>query len=152
MKRSVGVETDETDGSTEIESLKENTPRRMSDHEVEISPSVSITSEEVACQIKAVFHPLTQQLANLCELMQELKNEQAHRRHEETASLIVARSSTAITGRSDNHFRQKYQKQNILRIFRSVYWCLIKKTPTNRAKPRKFVFGQIFHSFENFII
>ena len=48
MKKTVAVDTEETDSSTETESLIENTLRRMSDHEVETSPSVSITSEEVA--------------------------------------------------------------------------------------------------------
>ena len=80
----------------------ENTPRRMSDHEVEASPSVSVTSEEVAWQVKAVTDPLTQQLAHLCELMQELRNEQAHRRHEEIASSRAASSSSGSAGRSDS--------------------------------------------------
>ena len=71
---------------------------------METSSSVSVTSEEVVRQIKALTDPLTQQLAHLCELMQELRNEQAHRRHEETASSRAARASTSIAGRSDrNH-------------------------------------------------
>ena len=64
----------------------------MSDLETGTSPSVSVMSEEVARQTKAVTDHLTQQLAHLCELMQELRNEQAHRRHEETASRAASSS------------------------------------------------------------
>ena len=45
--------------------LLANTPSRMSDHEAEISSSVSVTSGEVAREIRAVTDPLTQQLAHL---------------------------------------------------------------------------------------
>ena len=85
MKRTVAVETDDIDSSTETESLIENIPRMMSDHEIEASASVSVTSGEVARQIKAVTDPLSQQLAHLCELMREIRNEQVNRRHKETA-------------------------------------------------------------------
>ena len=60
---------------------------------METSPKVSVTFEEVARQIKAVTDPPTQQLVHFCELMQELMNEQAHRRHEETASSRTASTS-----------------------------------------------------------
>ena len=70
--------------------------------ETQPSSSVSVTSEEVARQIKAATDPLTQQLAHLYESMQELKNEQAHRRHEETASSRTASTSAGSTNRSDN--------------------------------------------------
>ena len=73
----------------------------MSDPKTETSSSVSVTSEEVARQIKTATDLLTQQLANLCELMQELKNEQANRRHEETASSRTARTSAGSTSWSD---------------------------------------------------
>ena len=102
MKRAVAVEIDETDSSTETESLIKNTPRKLSDHKVETSPSVSVTSEKFVCQIKAVTDSLTQQLAHLCELIQELRNEKTHRRHEETASSRAASSSTGSTCRCDN--------------------------------------------------
>ena len=98
MKRTLVVETDEVDSSTETESLIEITPRRMSDHEVETSSSVSVTSEEVARQIKVVTDPLTQQSAHLCELLLELRNEQAQRHHEETAPSIAANSSSGSAG------------------------------------------------------
>ena len=79
----------------------ENTPKSMSDHEVETSPSVSVTSEEVARQIEAVLDPISQQLAHLSELMQELRIEQAHRYHEKTASSKAASSSSGGAGWSD---------------------------------------------------
>ena len=67
MKRSVAVETEETDGSIETESLLEYTPLRMSYPKNETSSRESVTSVYVARQIKAVTDPLTQQLAHLCE-------------------------------------------------------------------------------------
>ena len=67
----------------------------------ETSSPASVTSGEVARPIKAVTNPFTPQLAHLCELMQELRNEQAHRRREETASSRAASSSTGSAGRSD---------------------------------------------------
>ena len=96
MKKTSAAETDEFDSNAETEILIENTPRRMSDHKIETSRSVSVTR-----QIKAATDPLTQQLAHLFQLMQELRNEQAHRRHEETASSRSAISSSGSAGRSD---------------------------------------------------
>ena len=61
--------------SSETENLMANTPSRMSDREAEISWSISVTSGEVARQMRAVTDPVTQQLGHLCELMRELKNE-----------------------------------------------------------------------------
>ena len=58
MKRFIVIETDEIESSTETESLINNTTRRMSDHEIENSSSVSVTSEEVDQQIRAVTYPL----------------------------------------------------------------------------------------------
>ena len=58
----------------------------MSDHETENSPATSVTSEEVGRQIKTVTDPFTEQMAHLSELMLELREEQANRRHEETTS------------------------------------------------------------------
>ena len=102
MKRSVAVETEENDTSTETESLLARTPRRMSDPEIETSTSEAGTSEDVERQIRAVTDPLTQQLAHLCELMKELWDAHAHRRHEETTSSIATSSSTGGTIWSDN--------------------------------------------------
>ena len=48
MKRKVAVETEDIDSGS----------RRMSDHEVERSPSISITSEEVARQIDSNCSPV----------------------------------------------------------------------------------------------
>ena len=89
MKRSVVAETEENDSNTETESLLKNSVRKMADPETETSSIVSVTSVEVARQVKAVTDPLTQHLAHLCQWMQKLRNEQANRRHEETASSFV---------------------------------------------------------------
>ena len=51
----------------------------MSVQEVENFSSNSVTSE-VARQIKAVNYSLTQQIARLCELMREVKEDQFSRR------------------------------------------------------------------------
>ena len=45
----------------------------MSDHEVEKSSSVSVTSEEVAWRIRAITDPLTQQLAHLLRIDARIK-------------------------------------------------------------------------------
>ena len=73
----------------------------MSDHAVEISSSVSVTSEEVTRQIRAIIDNLTQQLAHFCHLMREMKNAQANRRLEETASHMDTRSLSGSTNWSD---------------------------------------------------
>ena len=102
MKRFVAVETEENDSSIETKSLLAQTPRRMSDPEIETSPSKTITSEDVERQIRAVTGPLTQQLVHLCELMKELRDVHAHRRHEETASSRATSSFIRGTSWSDN--------------------------------------------------
>ena len=84
MKTSVAVEIDETDSSTQTESLIDIIPKKMSEPELETSRSVSITFEENSLQIKAVTDLFTQQLAHLLELKHELGNDEAHRRHEYT--------------------------------------------------------------------
>ena len=86
MKGTVAVETDDIVSKTETESSLKNTPRGMSDHEIETSLGVFGTSEELARKMKKVTDPLPQQLAHLCDIMGELRNEQVNRRHEETAS------------------------------------------------------------------
>ena len=58
-------------------------------------------SEEVARQIKAVTDPLSEQLTQPCELMPELRKEQAMRRHDEMASSRATSSSSSSVGRSD---------------------------------------------------
>ena len=99
MRSSVAVEFEENVSSTETESLLAHTPKRMSAPEIETSSSEAVTSEDVEFQIKAVTDPLTQQLAHLCELMKELRDAHAHRRHKDTAS---SSSSTGSTSRSDS--------------------------------------------------
>ena len=68
----MAIDTD-IDGSTETENLRENTPRRKTDQEIETSTSVSITSQEVNRQITAVTDPPSQQLAHLYELCGNLR-------------------------------------------------------------------------------
>ena len=107
MERSFAVEPEETDSSTETESLLKKTWRRVSDPETDTSTCVSVTSGEVARQIKAVIDPLTHQLAHFCQLMQELRNELAPRRHEETTSSRAASKSTGSAGQSGNKYFHK---------------------------------------------
>ena len=105
MKRSVTVETEETDSSTETENLLGHTPRRMSDSEIETSSSEAVTSEGVERPIRSIKDPLTQQLVLLCALMKELRDAQMHRRHQETASSRTASTSAGSASRSDScHF------------------------------------------------
>ena len=104
----------------------------MSDHEVEKFPSISVMSAEVARQIETVTDPPTQQLAHLCELMQELRNEQAQRRHEETASSRTASSSSGSSGRSDT--------QSLLSLlFKSFQKSYHKPTKTLTASKLPFL-------------
>ena len=102
LKRSVAVETEKNNSSTETESLLAHTPRRMSHPEIETSSTEAVTSEDIERQIRAVTDPLTHHLAHLCELMKELRDAHTHRRHEETTSLGATSSSTSRTGRSDS--------------------------------------------------
>ena len=102
MERTISVETEDIGSSTETESLIENTPRKMSEYEIEASPSVSVTFAEAFRQIRAVTDPLSPQLARLFKLMRERKNEQANNFHEETASSRTASSSAGSGGRFDN--------------------------------------------------
>ena len=73
----------------------------MSDHELDNSSSVSVTSEEVARQMKEVTDPLAHHLAHFSELMRELENDQANRHHEDTASFRAASSLSDSGKRSD---------------------------------------------------
>ena len=124
MRRSVAVETEETDNSTETESSLERTPRRMSDPEDETSTSEAVTSEDVSRQIKAVTGPLTQQLSHLCKLLKKLRDKQAHRRHEETASSRAASSNTGSAGRSDTPYFYIILifGKSIINLFKNYNW------------------------------
>ena len=104
MKKSVAVETEENDSSTETESLLAHTPGRMSDPKLETLPSETFTSEDVERQIRAVTYPLIQQLAHLCHLIKELRDAHTQRRHEESASSRATTSSTGGTSLSDTSF------------------------------------------------
>ena len=81
-----------------------HTSQKMSDPEIETSSSEAITFEDVERQIRAVTDPLTQQVAQLCELMKELRDAHTHIGHEETASPKATSSSTGGTNWSDNNY------------------------------------------------
>ena len=115
MKRSVAVETKQTDSSAETESLVGHTSRRRPDPKIETSSSEAVTSEDVERQIKAVTDPLTQQLAHFGELMKKLWHAQTHRRHEETAFKRTAGTFAGTTSRSDSY--QKILKKIAEPIF-----------------------------------
>ena len=66
MKRSVAVEA--------------HTSRSMSGPEIETSPSEAVTSEDVERQIRTVTDRLSQQLANLCQLVKDLRDAQMSQR------------------------------------------------------------------------
>ena len=96
MKGPVAVETEETDCSTETESLLGHTPRRMSDPKIEKPSSEAVTLENVEDHLlkrSPVTNPFIQQLAHLCELMKELRDAKTLRRHKETASSRIASTS-----------------------------------------------------------
>ena len=90
----------------------------MSNHEIETSANVFVTSEKVARQIKAVTHPLSEQLTHPCELIRELRNEQVIRRHDETASRAPSPSSGS-SGPSDSR-KYKYTVQNYYHIWEQL--------------------------------
>ena len=60
MRRTIGFETDDRDSNTDTESFIEINPRRMSNHEMETSPSVGVTSEKFARQNRTVNDPIPQ--------------------------------------------------------------------------------------------
>ena len=64
-----------------------------------------------------------------------------------TATTLWHKSALSTNNFGNNHFGQKYQEQNIFRNLRRLSWCLFEKFPTNRAKTRKCVSGQIFQFF-----
>ena len=97
-------ETSDTEKSTETENLTASTSGRMSNHEVDISSSASVTSKEVVNQIRAIPDPVTKQLAQLCEETLELKNEQAGRRNEEASSFRATSWLSGSINRSDIYF------------------------------------------------
>ena len=78
MKRTMGVEKNDTESNIETESLIRSPPGGITDHEVENSSSVSVISEVVARQIRAVVDLLTQKLAHLCELARYFSKNECH--------------------------------------------------------------------------
>ena len=95
MKRTISFEIDNIESSTETESRVLKTLSGISNHKAQNSPSVCVTSHEVVRLTRAATNPLTQQLGHFCELMRELKNEQANRRHEDITSFRAAGSTSA---------------------------------------------------------
>ena len=108
MKITRVTETNDIEISTETESLTASTPGMMSEHEVKISPTISVTSEEVTWQIRAITNPLTQPFSQLCELMCELNNEQANRCYEGSPSIKADSSASGSTDRSESHDSLKH--------------------------------------------
>ena len=125
MKRTAAVENEEADSFTETKSLIQNTPKKMSDHEIETPLSLSTTSEEVARQIKADTDPLSEQLTHPCELMRKLRNEQVNRLQEETASSKASRSPSSNAGRSDRDgfIDKRYLDKFHLWAITSFFWA-----------------------------
>ena len=58
------------------------------------------------------------------------------------ATTLTHKSNLSSNNFGNNHFGQKYQKQNILKIFRRLYGCLFEKYPTIRAENKKCSFVQ----------
>ena len=106
MKKCIAVETEENDSSTETENLLSYTPRRTLDLEIETSSSEAVTFEDVERQIRAVKDPRRQQLARLCELMEEIWDALLHTSHEETTFSRATISSTGGPSRSDRYFQR----------------------------------------------
>ena len=79
MKGTLITETNDVD-----KNLTANAPGGISDPDVENSLSVCVTPKEFPRQIRAVSDPCTQQLAHLCELTGESKNDRVDRRLGET--------------------------------------------------------------------
>ena len=74
LKKTVGTEVGDIDTSTETKIILASTPNGMSDQKIGNTSNSSITSEEVACQIKfvAASDPLTRHLGRLCDLVRKL--------------------------------------------------------------------------------
>ena len=90
MKGTLGTETNDIESSTKSENLIANAPGGISDPDVENSLSVCVTPK-VSWQISAVSDPCTQQLAHLCELTGESKNDGVNRPLEETQFRVSKR-------------------------------------------------------------
>ena len=65
------------------------------------------------------------------------------------ATTLMHQSTLSTNNFGNNHIGQKYQ--NFFLEFSGDYNGLFGKFPTNRAKTRICVFGQSFHSFDNFV-
>ena len=144
MKRNKSTETDEIENSTKSESLIANAPCRKSGHEVQKSSSASVTSEEAVRQIRALNYRLTQLLAHLCKLMRELRNEQANRRHGETASSRAASWTSGSGSRSDSVEVQLFKLFGLFQCTKSVWDQQTSITKTWSEK--EFLRAKVFHA------
>ena len=59
MEKTANTVTDDIDGSRKTQNIIDIAPERMSDHGNEKSFGNSVTTEEVACQNKAMTVPLS---------------------------------------------------------------------------------------------
>ena len=62
-----------------------------------------------------------------------------------TATTLLHKSTLSTKNFGNNDLWEKYQKQNIFRIFGRSYWCLFEKFSTNRVKISQCVFGEVFN-------
>ena len=118
--------------------VEAHTSRRMSDTEIETSPSEAVTSEDLERQIRTVTDRLTQQLAHLCQLMKDLRDTHTHRCHEKTASSRATSSSTGGTSRSD----RKY----------GAWFYFLNVWKSEREKNNLQVFQKLHHTIFQFIV
>ena len=113
--RTVNTQNEVVDKSTERESPLVNTSMSMKGRNHPAVPSRPTRPQVDALQIKAVIHSFTQQLSGICEVMQELKEEQSGRRHEGIACLRATSFLSSSGSRSDK-----------LKFLTSTFWNSIK--------------------------
>ena len=106
MIENISTKTDDIEIGCETESFIANNSDkiRMSDDQVENCSIVYVSTEKVVRHSRAVTDPLTQQLAQFCEFIHKLENEQPNRRQDETSSFTVARLSSRSGNRSDKYY------------------------------------------------
>ena len=103
MEKTVSTETDGIHSNSETESIIANTRNRLSDHKIQNSPRTPITSDGVACQIKAGADSLVRQLKRLCEKIRDLEDEQSGKRHLKTTSFRANILMLGSSRRSDSN-------------------------------------------------
>ena len=104
MEGTVTTESEDTDSTTEIESLIFNIPSGMSDHGNKNSSGTSVWRSCLANRSgNWPFHSVN---GTLCELLREVREEQSKRRDEEIASATRRRQAVAVgltLGTQDSH-------------------------------------------------